>query len=67
MPKLKRKQLILKLDLIRKELPKSRNTPLGVHRVKYYVQYLSLDNYLLAEREATSFDLDLFDEYRTQL
>lgn len=49
--------------LIRKELPKSENSPAGLHKAKYYVQYVTIDDYLLAEREAVSFDLDLFAKF----
>lgn len=49
----------IKLRLIKKELPKNINSPAGLHKAKYYVQYISLDGFILLEREANSFDLNV--------
>lgn len=53
----------IKLRLIKKELPKNINSPAGLHNIKYYVQYVSLDGFILKEREADSFDLNDFFRY----
>lgn len=60
-------EMKLKITLVKKELPKSIDTPAGINSAKYYVQYLSSDDYLLAEREATSFDMDLFNRFGKKL
>lgn len=53
----------VKLKLIKKELPICKDTPAGLHRYKYYVQYVTIDDYLLSEREAVQFDFDLFARF----
>lgn len=53
----------IKLRLIKKELPKNINSPAGLHKAKYYVQYVYLDGFILLEREADSFDLNDFFRY----
>ena len=53
------RDFLIRIRLIERELPKDRNTPEGLHNIKYYVQYVSLDGFILKEREADSFDLNV--------
>ena len=57
------RDFLIRIRLIERELPKDRNTPEGLHNIKYYVQYVSLDGFILKEREADSFDLNDFFRY----
>lgn len=57
----------LTLKLVKKELPRCKDTPAGFHRCKYYVQYVTIDDYILAERESTSFDMELFEKFGKSL
>lgn len=61
MPKPSIMRVVLKL--VKKELPRCKDTPAGFHKCKYYVQYVTIDDYLLSEREATPYDLDLFERF----
>lgn len=51
-------QLDLTVRLIKKELPKSENSEAGLHRAKYFVQYLSIDGYVLSTHEASQDEKD---------
>lgn len=57
------RDFLIRLRLIERELPKNINSPAGLHKAKYYVQYISLDGFILLEREANSFDLNDFFRY----
>ena len=57
------RDFLIRIRLIERELPKDRNTPEGLHNIKYYVQYVSLDGFILKEREADSYDLNDFFRY----
>lgn len=58
------KELSLKIRLVKKELPKNENSPAGLHRAMYYVQYISKDGFILFEREANSYDKEVFHNVR---
>lgn len=51
-------QLDLTVRLIKKELPKSENSEAGLRRAKYFVQYLSVDGYVLSTHEASQNEKD---------
>lgn len=53
----------INLQLVKKELPKRKDFSAGFHEFSYYVRYVTSDGYLLAERQATEFDVDLIKKY----
>lgn len=58
------KELSLRIRLVKKELPKNEDSPAGLHRTMYYVQYISKDGFILFEREANSYDMEVFHNVR---